>query len=112
MRNVAVFLAVAAGISFARALDAAYDQAAYAPNMQEVIARFAANSDDVRSRIGLPKRYAYGPGENEGLGVYTPTSMRGHAPIDLARRLEQCCRKVGTAFCIARHDRFVQLIAC
>ena len=46
-------------------LDAAYDQAAYAPNMQDVIARFAANSEDVRKRIGSPKRFA-GDGLRDG----------------------------------------------
>ena len=53
-------------------LDKAYDQAAYAPNMQVVIARFASSSERVRQRIGSPARFAYGPGENEGLDVYSP----------------------------------------
>ena len=48
-------------------LDAAYDQAAYAPNRLLILARYEANSQSVRQRIGEPKRYAYGTGEKEKL---------------------------------------------
>ena len=64
-------------------LDAAYDQAAYAPNMQKILARFASRSADVRQRIGQPLRHAYGPGKNEGLDVYSPSSTTVPAPINV-----------------------------
>ena len=41
-------------------LDDAYDQAKYAPNMQQVLARFASNSEAVRARLDAPKRFNYG----------------------------------------------------
>ena len=63
------------------ALDAAYDQAAYAANMQQIFARWEANSDHIRARLGQPERHAYGPGSNEGLDVYR--SHQPGAPIHL-----------------------------
>ncbi len=38
-------------------LDAAYDQSNWAPNMGEVLQRFATASEDVRSRLGQPQRH-------------------------------------------------------
>ena len=64
-------------------LDAAYDQAAYAPNMQKILSQLASRSEDVRQRIGEPLRHAYGPGEKEGLDVYSPSSVGGPAPINI-----------------------------
>jgi arylformamidase len=52
-------------------LDDAYDQAKYAPNMQHVLARFESNSEAVRSRLGLPKRFSYGPTEVEKFDLYS-----------------------------------------
>jgi arylformamidase len=62
-------------------LDAAYDQSAYAPNREQVLARNAANSEGVRVRLGAPRRYAYGPTPIEGLDVY-PTPQ-ANAPINV-----------------------------
>ena len=62
-------------------LDAAYDQSAYAPNREQVLARNATNSDGVRARLGPPKRFAYGPTPIEGLDVYV--TSRPHAPINV-----------------------------
>jgi arylformamidase len=64
-------------------LDKAYNQAAYAPNMAEVIARYARNSDAVRSRIGAPRRFTYGEGEKEGLDVFSPAETGSGAPINV-----------------------------
>ena len=64
-------------------LDAAYNQAAYAPNMEDVIARFAARSEMVRRRLGAPMRYAYGSGKNDGLDVYGPASSDGTGAINV-----------------------------
>jgi arylformamidase len=52
------------------ALDAAYDQAAYAPNREQLIRRRVADSERVRRRIGEPERAAYGPAEIERLDIY------------------------------------------
>src|ERR1700730_5043360 len=46
------------------ALDAAYDQAAYAPNREQLIQRRIRDSELARRRIGEPERAAYGPAEN------------------------------------------------
>jgi arylformamidase len=62
-------------------LDAAYDQSVYAPNLQQVVKRWATNSDGVRERLGGPHRYAYGPGPIEGLDLYR--TKRSNAPINI-----------------------------
>ena len=61
------------------ALDRAYDQPSWAPNMQEVLRRRAAASDAVRARLGEPRSFAYGPTPIERLDVY-PTA-RPNAPV-------------------------------
>jgi len=61
------------------ALDAAYDQSKYAPNLQQVIKRYASNSELTRSRLGAPRRVAYGAQPIEQLDIYrTP---RANAPV-------------------------------
>ena len=70
-------------------LDKAYDQAAYAPNMQVVIARFASSSERVRQRIVSPARFAYGPGENEGLDVYSPSSWKQRSAAGMDKDTSQ-----------------------
>jgi arylformamidase len=61
------------------ALDRAYEQAHWAPNMQELLRRRAEESDAVRVRLGLPRTVAYGPSAIEALDVYaTPAS---NAPV-------------------------------
>ncbi len=40
------------------ALDAAYDQAAYEPNIEQMRKRWASNSARTRARIGAPLRRA------------------------------------------------------
>jgi arylformamidase len=52
------------------ALDAAYDQAAYAPNREQLISRRIRDSELVRQRIGEPERVAYGSAEIERLDIY------------------------------------------
>jgi len=52
------------------ALDAAYDQAVYAPNMAQVLARLATSSRQAREVLGDPLHFAYGPAGIEGLDVY------------------------------------------
>jgi arylformamidase len=62
-------------------LDAAYDQAAYAANRDQLIARQATNSESVRRRLGPPRRFAYGRTSVERLDVYT--TRRAEAPINI-----------------------------
>jgi arylformamidase len=61
------------------ALDRAYDQPSWAPNMQEVLARRAAAADAVRARLGEPRRFAYGDTPIEQLDVFATT--RSNAPV-------------------------------
>jgi arylformamidase len=60
-------------------LDDAYDQSKYAPNLGQIVKRYATNSDGVRARLGAPKRLAYGAAPIEGLDLYA--ASRPNAPI-------------------------------
>ncbi len=60
-------------------LDAAYDQAVYAPTMRQSLKRWASNSALTRARLGAPKRFSYGPTAIEALDVF-PTK-RANAPV-------------------------------
>jgi arylformamidase len=62
-------------------LDAAYDQSMYAPNLPQITKRYATNSEAVRSRIGVPRRVAYGPTAIEGLDLYA--THKPNAPINV-----------------------------
>jgi arylformamidase len=62
-------------------LDAAYDQSVYAPNLQQIVKRFATNSEGVRARLGVPRRHAYGPTPIEALDIYM--TKRPNAPINI-----------------------------
>ena len=62
-------------------LDAAYDQIKYAPNLPQIVKRYATNSEAVRSRLGAPRRYAYGATPIEALDVYV--TRRANAPINI-----------------------------
>jgi len=61
------------------ALDAAYDQAAYAPNREQLIKRRIRDSELARHRVGEPERLAYGPAEIERLDIYR--TGRDAAPV-------------------------------
>jgi arylformamidase len=62
------------------ALDAAYDQAAYAPNRQQLIERRIRDSELARRRMGEPERVAYGATEIERLDIYR-TASTPPAPV-------------------------------
>lgn len=64
-----------------RELDDAYDQSKYAPNLQQILKRYASNSNVTRSRIGEPRRENYGPTAIEKLEIYSPKSS--NAPIHI-----------------------------
>jgi len=51
-------------------LDAAYDQSAYAPLINQILKRLASSSETTRARLGAPKRLAYGPTPIEALDLY------------------------------------------
>jgi arylformamidase len=61
------------------ALDAAYNQAAYAPNREQLIKRRIRDSELTRLRIGEPERVAYGQAEIERLDIYR--TKRDAAPV-------------------------------
>ena len=60
-------------------LDAAYDQAVYAPQREQIIARLGALSDAARERLGAPERFFYGSTEVEYLDLYRAKAER--APL-------------------------------
>ncbi|MBV8165925.1 MAG: alpha/beta hydrolase [Alphaproteobacteria bacterium] len=64
-----------------KALDDAYDQAVYAPNLQQIIGRYATNSEAVRARLGAPQRLAYGPSAIEALDLYR--TDKPNAPVQI-----------------------------
>jgi arylformamidase len=53
-----------------KALDDQYEQRVWVPHADEIIRRYAAASDQVRSRIGEPRVERYGPTAPETLDVY------------------------------------------
>lgn len=61
-------------------LDAAYNQAAYQPNIQQLRDRWISNSERTRARIGPPLPRAYGPSEIEGLDIFR-TKAPAPAPV-------------------------------
>ena len=64
-----------------KALDDAYDQALYAPNRDQILARLAHTSELVRRRIGAPERHSYGEKDIEGLDVYR--ARQPNAPVNV-----------------------------
>src|ERR1041385_3420678 len=51
-------------------IDLAYDQAPWAPNAEEVARRNAQKTAATITRLGAPRRLAYGPTEIEKLDLY------------------------------------------
>src|SRR4051794_37105645 len=62
-------------------LDDAYDQSKYAPNLQQVVGRYATNSETARQHLGPPKRLSYGATPIEGADLYA--TGRANAPIQI-----------------------------
>jgi arylformamidase len=60
-------------------LDAAYDQAAFAPNLAQITGRYVTNSNAARERLGTPERFSYGPSAVEYIEVFR--TKRDDAPI-------------------------------
>jgi arylformamidase len=64
-----------------KALDDAYDQAVYAANRDQVIARFASASRIARQHLGDPERFTYGNSPIEGMDLYRTRSA--NAPVNV-----------------------------
>lgn len=62
-------------------LDAAYSQGNWAPNWEEVWARFVVNSETARSRLGDPTVFRYGDGDDETLEIYA--TGKSDSPIQV-----------------------------
>jgi len=60
-------------------LDDAYDQIKYAPNLPQIVKRYGTNSEQVRARLGAPKRLAYGATPIEGMDLYA--TVKPNAPV-------------------------------
>lgn len=63
------------------ALDRAYDQAEWAPNMTQVLQRYAHCSELARAEMGLPRRLSYGTSEFEKLDFFD--CGRAGAPVHI-----------------------------
>lgn len=63
-----------------KALDDAYDQAVYAPNREQVVGRFATESERARDMLGAPERLVYGALPVEGMDLFR-TRRSGPAPV-------------------------------
>ena len=62
-------------------LDAAYDQAPWAPNQGDIARRNAQKSAGARARLGAPRRLAYGPTDIEKLDLYL--ARQPNAPMNV-----------------------------
>ena len=51
-------------------LDRAYNQSDYAPNREQILARYAVNSEMMRRRVGMPEHIAYGAGIKERIDLF------------------------------------------
>ena len=61
------------------ALDAAYDQAAYAPNYRDIVGRMVRNSASLSRHVAAPQTHAYGDTPIESLYYYP--AARPNCPI-------------------------------
>jgi arylformamidase len=73
-------------------LDAAYTQRVYAPNVEQVLRRHASGSEDVRARLGAPRRLAYGPAPIEQLDLYATSAPAAMPRVLAATRLASTYR--------------------
>jgi len=64
-----------------KALDDAYDQAIYAPNRDQILARLARTSELARQRLGPPEVHSYGDSPIERLELYR--CSRENAPLNV-----------------------------
>lgn len=81
-----------------KALDAAYDQAVYAPNMSEVLARLSMQSQDARKTLGQPRRLSYGEKTEEAIDFYPSSSLQNPTVIFIHGGSWQVGHAVDNAF--------------
>jgi arylformamidase len=62
-------------------LDHNYNQAAWAPNIAQVLQRYDVRSGITRSRLGMPETFSYGSGETERLDLFR--TNRPNAPVHI-----------------------------
>lgn len=62
-------------------VDDGFDIPKSAPNLRQLVGRFASNSALVRARLGAPRRLAYGASAIEALDIYP--AARPNAPIQV-----------------------------
>jgi arylformamidase len=62
-------------------LDEAYDQLRFAPNRDQIVRRYASNSEEARRRLGVPKRLSYGASPIEGFDLYV--TDKPNAPVNI-----------------------------
>ena len=72
-----------------KALDDAYDQSKYAPNIRQIVARYRTNSDLTRARLGAPKRLSYGSkvylrSWHGNVGILNVDTDRAYAAVERA----------------------------
>jgi arylformamidase len=65
----------------AQELDDAFDMLKAAPNLPQLVRRFALNSEAVRRRLGPPRRLAYGPTDVEAMDLYMTSAPA--APVQV-----------------------------
>ena len=61
-------------------LDEAYDQLKFAPNRDQIVRRYASNSEEVRTQLGTPQRLSYGV-PIEGFDLYA--TAKPNAPVNI-----------------------------
>ena len=59
------------------ALDAAYNQRAWADNADDIIAQIVARNAEARAVLGDPARHSYGSSDSQGLDWYSPAGEAG-----------------------------------
>jgi arylformamidase len=62
-------------------LDEAYDQLKFAPNRDQILKRYASNSEEARLRLGVPTRLSYGVSPIEGFDLYA--TDKPNAPVNI-----------------------------
>lgn len=55
-------------------LDDSYNQVVYAPNLMQIVGRYASTSAALRLQLGEPKRVSYGDSESERFDFYAASS--------------------------------------
>jgi arylformamidase len=79
-------------------LDAAYDQTAWADNIDDVVARILARDAEAKSALDAPVRYSFGSSEIEGLDWYSPGGDGGPVHVHFYGGAWRSGESVGNAY--------------